>query len=71
MFNEIDHQVATFNNLRREFDPWYDYSDDHKVWRDNVKIERQLLQIRRDLGLFGQDLTIPVIDRRTATIIYR
>ena len=58
--NTIDLDLAEFNGLRSQYDPFYRFSDDHSVWRRHNRLRHQMTVIRRQLGLFGQNLTIPV-----------
>lgn len=71
MFNEIDHMVADFNRIRREFDPWFEYTDDIVVYIRHCQNYLDLRRIRNDLGLFGQDLTIPYACKYTQELVYR
>ena len=65
----VDHQIATFNSLTLEFDPWYQYTDDQMVYIKHAMILNQMLHIKHDLGLFGQALSIPVGDPATGRLI--
>jgi hypothetical protein len=58
--NSIDSDLQDFETLRAQYDPWYQFTDDHSVWKRHVFIHRELIRLRRELGLWGQELTIPV-----------
>ena len=58
--NTIDSDLAQFNGLRSQYDPFDRFSDDQSVWRRHVALRGRMAYIRRQLGLFGQNLTIPV-----------
>tara|TARA_Y100001963_G_scaffold157040_1_gene252159 strand:- start:2895 stop:3116 length:222 start_codon:yes stop_codon:yes gene_type:complete len=58
--NTIDHDIAEFNGLRSKYDAFYQFSDDHSYYMRHVALRHQMAFIRRLLGLFGQNLTIPV-----------
>lgn len=62
--NTIDADLQDFETLRSQYDPWYEFSDDHTVYMRHFKIRRELTYIRARLGLWGQDLTVPVCDLR-------
>jgi len=58
--NEIQRERHEFQKLRRLYDPYYEYSDDHQYWAKHSTIRRKLIEMKKNLGLFGQDLTAPV-----------
>ena len=58
--NEIQRERAEFQKLRFQYDPYYEYSDDHQYWAKHSTIRRKLIEMKKNLGLFGQDLTHPV-----------
>ena len=58
--NSIDDTLQTFETLRAQYDPWYEFSDDHRVYMRHFGIRRTLTYLRAELGLWGQELTIPV-----------
>ena len=68
--SSIDNDLATFASVRAQYDPWYQFSDDHTVHMRHFKIRRELTYIRARLGLWGQDLTIPVCNSVTGSLEY-
>jgi hypothetical protein len=68
--SSIDKDLATFASVRAQYDPWYEFSDDHRVWLNHFSLRRELTYIRARLGLWGQDLTVPVCNRATGSLEY-
>ena len=68
--NEIDHDLERFHKLRRCYDPFWKMSDDSRVYLRYWSTYRELTYLKNDLGLWGQDLTIPVYNPNTYTLEY-
>ena len=68
--NEIDHDLQTFQTLRNRYDPFYQMSDDYREYLRFFSIRRELTYIKARLGLWGQDLTIPVYNPKTYSLEY-
>ena len=63
---------ARLADLEREFDPHYEYSDDHRVWQHHSAINQQIRNIERQLrsvdeGIFDPE-TNPQIDQLKAML---
>lgn len=58
--NSIDDALQTFETLRAQYDPWYQFSDDHTVYLRHHGLRSTMTYLRSELGLWGQELTIPV-----------
>ena len=68
--NEIDHDLERFHDLRRQYDPFFMMSDDYREYLRYFSMHRELTYMKNDLGLFGQDLAIPVYNPKTYTLEY-
>ena len=68
--NEIDHDLERFHDLRRQYDPFFMMSDDYREYLRYFSMHRELTYMKNDLGLFGQDLTVPVYNPKTYTLEY-
>ena len=58
--NWVENKRSEFELIRSKYDPFYEFTDDHKVYMTQFSYRRQLSYLRADLGLWGQDLEIPV-----------
>jgi len=63
-----DQLLAEFNALTMAFDPWYQYTDDHTVYMKHALMLNRMINIRQELGLFGQHLKIPICNPMTGTL---
>ena len=68
--NEIDKDLQTFKTLRLRYDPFYQMSDDYREYLRFFQMRRELSYLKNRLGLWGQDLTIPVYNPKTYTLEY-
>lgn len=68
--NEIDKDLQTFQTLRLQYDPFYQMSDDYREYLRFFQMRRDLSHLKNRLGLWGQDLTIPVYNPKTYTLEY-
>ena len=68
--NEIEHDLQTFRDLRRRYDPFYELADDYREYLRFFQMRRDLSHLKNQLGLWGQDLTIPVYNPKTYSLEY-
>ena len=68
--NAIDHDLERFHALGRQYDPFFMMSDDYREYLRYFSMHRELTYMKNDLGLWGQDLTIPVYNPKTYTLEY-
>jgi len=68
--NEIDKDLQTFQTLRLRYDPFYQMSDDYREYMRFFQMRRDLTYLKNQLGLWGQDLTIPVYNPKTYSLEY-
>ena len=59
----MDKMLTEWHRLRGEYDPWYEFADDFSIWAKHSSIRWQLYRLRTELGLWGQGLVIPMVDR--------
>ena len=68
--NEIEHDLQTFHALLRRYDPFYELADDYREYLRFFQMRRDLFHLKNRLGLWGQDLTIPVWNPKTFSLEY-
>ena len=68
--NMIDQKIAEFNGLRSKYDPFFKMSDDYREYLRYFSMHRELTYMKNELGLFGQDLTVPVYNPKTYLLEY-
>jgi len=68
--NEIDRDLQEFKTLRLRYDPFYQMSDDYREYLRFFQMRRDLSHLKNQLGLWGQDLTIPVYNPKTYSLEY-
>lgn len=68
--NEIDRDLQEFKALRLRYDPFYQMSDDYREYLRFFQMRRDLSHLKNQLGLWGQDLTIPVYNPKTYSLEY-
>lgn len=68
--NEIDKDLQAFQTLRLRYDPFYQMSDDYREYLRFFQMRRDLTYLKSRLGLWGQDLTIPVYNPEAGVLEY-
>lgn len=68
--NEIDKDLQAFQTLRLRYDPFYQMSDDYREYLRFFQMRRDLTYLKSRLGLWGQDLTIPVYNPKAGVLEY-
>jgi len=68
--NEIDKDLQAFQTLRLRYDPFYQMSDDYREYMRFFQMRRDLTYLKNQLGLWGQDLTIPVYNPEAGVLEY-